>query len=53
MGRLELNEPFVQQSIIETKFTGRIVKALDIGGFMAAFRDHGLRLYHRFHRYGV
>ena len=33
MGRLELNEPFVQQSIIETKFTGRIVKALDIGGF--------------------
>ena len=33
MGRLELNEPFVQQSIIETKFTGRIVKELDIGGF--------------------
>lgn len=33
MGRLKLNEPFVHQSIIETRFTGKIVEETQVGPY--------------------
>lgn len=39
MGRLKLGQPFVQQSIIETQFTGKIVEEVKVGDYVGGIPE--------------